>query len=264
MKSHGDSFFFPPSPCDGGVRAEPGHPPLPDVISLPARPPPPPRRTTGPHYTSARGSRGPAGRCGPRSRTPPPAPARTSPPSELPPHNFAPGRLRRPHTPLQAGQRRGPPRRLLPAGCGARSAARTVPAAPLPGTHLGVSGSGGCRARARPMWLRPRVRAAEAPPAKGAQPAGRLRPSGSGTLSGCRGRQGPRRRLLRRRFLRAGIIAALGTGPGTISPPFAPAPSCRHRARPTPRRRGQSPRASLGRPRRLRACARPRSARREL
>lgn len=193
-----------------------------------------------------------------------PLPAGASPPGQLPPRNFAPARGRRPRTPLQAGQRRGPRRRLLPAGCGPRSAARAAPTTPLPGTHLGVSGGGECRARARPMWLLPRVRAVEAPPAKGAQPAGRLRPSGSGTLSRCRGRQGPRRRLLRRRFLRAGIIAALGTGPGTISPPFAPAPSCRHRARPAPRRHGQSPRASLGRPRRLRACALPRGARREL
>lgn len=253
MKSHGDSFFFPPSPGGGGGASGTGSPHR-CLMSFPF---PPGRlpRPTGPHYTSARGSRAP------------PAAAGTARPEPAPAPQLRAGRGRRLLTPLQAGQRRGPRLLLLllplPAGSGSRSAAAR-PRRPSPGTHLGVSGGGGCRARARPMWLRPRLRAADAPPAKGARPAGRLRPSGSGTLPGCRGRQGPRRRLLRRRFLRAGIIAALGTGPGTISPPFAPAPSCRHRARPAPRRRGQSPRASLGRPHRLRACARPRSARREL
>lgn len=47
MKSHGDSFFFPPSPGGGGgCERNRVTPPLPDVISLPARPPPPPHRPT--------------------------------------------------------------------------------------------------------------------------------------------------------------------------------------------------------------------------
>lgn len=110
------------------------------------RPAAPPAHITQVPGAAAARPGGAAREAAPRSR---PSPHCT--PERTPAPQLRPGRLRPPRTPLQAGQRRGPRRRILPAGCGAS----TAPAAPSALTHLGVSGGGGCRARARPMWLPP-------------------------------------------------------------------------------------------------------------
>lgn len=129
MKSHGDSFFFPPSPCGGrGGASGTGSPhrarlAISDVISLPPQPPPPtPQKNQPPLHKSpgcgaARGQRrsppaptGLAGRTAPPEPpapgpAPAPAPARTSPPSKVP--RLPPRKL--PGGPGAAAVAAGPP-----------------------------------------------------------------------------------------------------------------------------------------------------------
>ncbi|XP_071419198.1 proline-rich protein HaeIII subfamily 1-like [Pithys albifrons albifrons] len=152
-----------------------------------------------------------------------------------------------------------------PAGTAAAAAAcgeAHGPRPPRARTHLGVSGGGGARARARPMRLRPRVRAAEVPPAKrrsagGAPPplrqrdppgvsraSGRPAPPPPAALPPCRdyrrARDGPRDHLSAicpRSFLpspRAPRPPAPPPIAERLARPPAPPPRLRPRARGTP------------------------------